>query len=554
MTNWIISNLQFNNWGNPVFKNPDFIVYVKQDVKSVVNNTIVNGQIIKRYNHFPEQDVYQISRGNLTGEINNYKGIFQLIKWDEKGFSIAGDHHGIFKWFVWKNDDAFILTNKLENISSAIDLSVSRKAIIDHCIFNRFVKGRTLWQNVTFSGMAEILEFDAFNKEFTKQNYWDYNELAKQKQSNQDFGEIAKTFQSILKDYLNKLNARKVSVPLTGGLDCRSALAAILDDKYSIQTYTYGHPLSSDTIIGKNTAEKLGLPFTNYHLQDKSLYLDLEQEIFEYGNSLVSSNRAHRLWGVKKETENADVMILGYLGGESVRGLWPDDLIISKAVRKTWEGKENITNIVKEAFNAAGLSNYSKDDLDYAITSLEYFNLKNHQKNYFRFLFEVKSHLHFAQDLYLFQKHTKPLPIFMDLDYLYLLFSSPYNLLNKHSMTKNKLKKLSSPEYNCNIIYRLNKNLAKIKTSNGFSPEEFVKNKYFAYLKRLRQSLKKKKFHANYRFEAWRVDLLRNNMAKDQKFALLPDGNLNGKDEKSLLPYTRVYDLSMFGRFYAEKQ
>ncbi|MCH8569466.1 MAG: hypothetical protein LAT67_14420 [Balneolales bacterium] len=551
---WIISNYKLQHCNqvelsdNTLFIN-DGVVLKKLKTKAFY----LSGFLMPRF------DISEISVESILADHNsekriagNTKGNFILIDFNEDCLRIFNDHIGICKFFWYQSGEQIIVSNSIWSILQEVDTSVNREAVIDHILFNRFTEGKTLWKNIHFSGPATSLSIRSSGFEIRK--YWEYTDIANTGEAGDDFSVIAEKFSLITKQYVDHLRPDRISVPMTGGFDCRSIVASLLNQNIKPVTYTYGHANSSDSEYGKLAADKTGLEFNVHYLGDNANeYLSLRDEILNKGNSLASSHRAHRLFGIKQEAQHADLMFLGYLGGEVIRGLWPDDLIISKAIRLLWENVEP-ESIVDQVFSESYFK-AEQGDIAYAANKLQEYKLETLEASYLKVLFEIKAHQHYAQDINLFNNYITAIPFYLDLDYLQMVFGSKHNFLFKKSMTQNKLKKLDSPLFNSKLISLLYPQLAKVQLGKGFTPYDYLHNRWKVYLQKGARhyfKIKADKHTSNYSYGAWYVNMLeeklakRSDVLKDLFHPVMPPENDKSYTEKELQHYTRIWDLSDF--------
>src|SRR5690606_30584601 len=122
-----------------------------------------------------------------------------------------------------------------------------------------------------------------------------------------------------------------------------------------------------------------------------------------------------------------------------------DDLIVTRFVREMWGRPE-----ARETMVDAHLDHYwiRRDRLDRAelLERLEALSCFQGPPKHdeFRVLFELVAGLHHGQDVNLYGRYVKNVvPFFMDVDYLELLFSSPYSMLHKRNTSRNPLKRLN---------------------------------------------------------------------------------------------------------------
>jgi len=439
------------------------------------------------------------------------KGIFTLIVAENGGFRILSDHLGHKKYFYYLHNGRFIITDNLYVLLKNIEAGISRTAIISHVLLNHYINGLTLFRDVMVNGMAQTVAFDG--RELSFDHYWRPADVISP-QARYNHTDVAQVLGGIIGDYLSYLQIRKPSVAVTGGLDCRLIIAALLDVGCRPTTYTYGHPSSADVRFGRSAARALALPYTNYYVEPTAQwYRPLVEEIWDKGQSLVSLHRAHRLYAVKQEAEKADALFFGYLGGELVRGLSPDDLIVSGYMRRLWEEGKFGREITERAFNDA-FFRYESEDLETAQKILAAVDIDSEYRH-FNYLMRVVAPIHFGQDIMLFGRYRTAVPVFHDVDYLHVLFATDYSMLKQERFPRSFRARLGAPEFHARVLNELNPFMAAIPLSKNYTPAAYLQNKYFTFIsKYIKDKLTAGSYPTNFPYQNWFKDFIREGLQR----------------------------------------
>ena len=563
---WILTNKKnyLPSDGNFIsYTGENYTLYISDgdfDINILNQDTVVliDGYLLPRLNsnilfnkQNPSITIKDLYRRAGKDYINDVKGCFISMILKKNKFIIDSDHFGVKKFFIYENDNTFIISNNIKYIVREIKPDISRYAIIDHVLFNRYINGNTIYKGITFNRPSQRF---IFNGILRRDYYWDYNTLHNSGNNNTTLSEHIYDYKNIVKGYIDHCKYNNISVPLTGGVDCRTIIAALLSFDIKPSSYTYSHPESNDSIYGEHAARALNLQFNVHYLYpDSNEYCTLAKEIWENGNTLVSLHRAHRLYGIKQEAgDKKPLMFLGYMGGDWVRGLWPDDLIISRALRRRWEDNKDVDSIVEDEFKRNYLK-YTKNDIEYGHEVLNKFAHGGEFACFLRYLVQGVAHMHFSQDLNLFERYTIPVPIYMDIDYLYSLFSTEYTFQRTGNMTRNKLKKLRSPEYNSHLLYKLFPASARIPVGNGYTPSLYIRSRYLAFMQKvLYDKFISKKYKKNYTYDAWfntfLINSFHNNEQIDDIFSISMDDILSTviRTEPDAFPFSRYIDIGNY--------
>ena len=175
--------------------------------------------------------------------------------------------------------------------------------------------------------------------------------------------------------------------------------------------------------------------------------------------------------------------------------------------------------------------------------------------NQFHFLLRLKAHIHFAQDLNLFTNYVKQvIPIFMDIDYLQMIFNTKFNLLHKKNLTTNRLMRINAPAFSCALIESLSTKMGEIQLSKGYSPQEYNRNKVSAAIKSRFRKKKERKFSVTFGYQDWYATFFSNHdsVVKDSeeffdvKLAEMTilENSTNLRDESSCMPFSRIIELT----------
>lgn len=560
--NWLVTNFEtkiqkFQNeigFGtSKIFWNDKVSFLQKKDFR-----IWIDGYLTPRYENFEKTKklsqldlVYLLYQEEGENFHKFIKGIFTLLIYDGKSLQIFSDQVGIKKFFYTNKETFFAVSDSLKTLAKLLPkVEVEREALVDHILFNHHVLGKSFVKGISFSTNATKVQVVP---NFQVSNYWKFENLLYNK-SSKPLEKASIFFGKLVNHYLEYFKVKKFSCPVTGGIDCRTILSAIDTNNFDISTYSYGNPKSLDVIYAENLTTKLGLKYKNYDLAEpiEEKYQKLVNEIISNGNALTSIHRSHRLNSVIEESKDNDTMFLGYMGGELARGLFPDDLIISPFVRKTW-GDENLKSSILSSFQEAFFK-YEQSDIDYALERVkELTNWFESPNKYFYFALEMMSEIHFAQDINLFAQHCNyVIPIYLDIDYLEYIFQTDYNLLNRTNMTQNPILRLKGPEFHLKIINDLSPKIAKEKLSKGYSPKDYQSILKLG-LSVLKNRILPQKDESNFTYRNWYKKFIRKyNLNSKSGFFELTNEIVNKEfsTEKTCFNLSRVLEGNLYFKEY----
>ncbi|UCH92178.1 MAG: hypothetical protein JSV88_18020 [Candidatus Aminicenantes bacterium] len=524
MSEWLITNNHIEITGlEPIFNNKLFKLYHKGkgiysfDIAGVKISIIIDGYVLPQLDYADELSRY--TPGALIKElyikyhlrfINYIKGNFIIIIVKDDEFYIFNDRIGIRKFFYYVKDSNFIFSNRFKLLSSNINREVDCENLAIYSLMNQFIDGLTFLKDVFYSRPSSRICFDG---DITFDSYWNCEELLNQKNKKVSYENFSEKFIRIIKSYINYLDPDEISLTLTGGLDSRTILAALLHLGVKPSTFTYGDPYSGDGITAKKVAQACGLDHKNYFVKPSVKWFSgLADKIIDKGNSIAHIHRAHRLFAVEnpnsKKTDN-EILFCGYMGGELLRNFCYDGIVISDFT-KGWineklKRKELIINYLEKCF--LNLDNVDINRIT-KILSRQKFSGVGRRMNEFFLTFLISADNHHAQDLNLFSNYKKyPVPIYLDFDFLELIFGSKFNFFYSKSSHHNYINRINSHELYCHLIYQLFPRLASIPLAKigYYTPKELVEDNRSIFLGKrvVRRIFANQKYPVNFSLDEW---------------------------------------------------
>ncbi len=429
--------------------------------------------------------------------INYSKGTFTLINFSPIGFKIYSDRFGIKKFFYWIDGDKVIFTNDINIITRAIAPQISNESVAVYSLTYHFIGGITLFKNVYYNQPAQIFEFNG--KGITISEYWNPVELIQEKETSSK-KEIVSTLKLCFNQYKAFVDGNSISLSLTAGVDSRIMFSLLSDT--NPHAYTYGQSNSIDCIIAHEIASTIGIEHKVYDFHaTEQLFKEYAKKSVSTGLSLCSLHRAHRLWAIEQESEFANVMFIGTMGGEFVKGVNRDNYIVADFIYKFIENSRNDT--IAKHLTAQGL-NVSQVDIDLLnafFRKQRWFQNPQHADLYV--LSDISTHIHHSQNDTNFSNYLKTvITPYTDIDFLEVLFRSKY-VYYRNRYPKNSFKgRLRNHEFSSDIQCALNYSLAKIPYNSGFKASEYAFSKPLSVvLARIRK--RRYKVTSNFPLKEW---------------------------------------------------
>ena len=419
--------------------------------------------------------------------IKNLKGHFVFLEFENTWFKIYSDYFGIRKYFYWLRGDEFIISNDLKAITEEVGAKPSAENMAVYALTYHFIGGLTAFQDIYYNKPGEVIEFKNGKLHFSQ--YWHAEELLSEKYKT-DIKDIAAAFEQSVDAALEDNRSDRVSLSLTAGVDSRLLFSILLKKDVKLHTYTYGDPHSIDCVFAQKMCNDLGIPHRVHDIRfSGDGFRSLATRVIQEGQSLCSLHRAHRQQAVELESQYADVMFLGTMGGEFIKGANHDDYIISDFV---FEFAQNQSMEILKKYLKKKRVRLERVDCD---ALFEFFRSQNwclHPELVdFYGLVEIAAALHHAQNDMLYSHYfPKVLTPFLDLHYLRILFQSDFHFLAKKRYSSRFRQRLDNHRFAAELQYILNRKLAKYPYNSGFMVQEYRLNPLYAAIRsRIRKKL-----------------------------------------------------------------
>jgi hypothetical protein len=473
---------------------------------------------------------------------------------------------GVRPLFYGQDQGWTVVSNDLETVLRCTNAEFDPVGLASHAVMHHFVEGRTAFRRVRQTAPGAWLRFGA-RTDFGK--HWDASALLEVERQRMSFGDFAERFTEILHHRMGWYRSPAVAMTLTGGLDSRMILAALLKRGVRPQTYTYGSPESADATVAGKVARVLGLQHSvrAWSTQSAEEYGRVARRVVREGDSLAHLHRAHRLAALEEQIEASgrpDVLLVGVLGGESNRGVHLGDLLVTEYVRRRWQRGERPQDLLSELLERYFIRSSEIDiaELSALLESQRLFG-QDAKTNEFYAVFDIICSVHHTRDLALYSRLVPHVyPVFMEEDYLQLLFSSPYSMLYRENMSTNQLRRLDSPELGAQVVTRLSPVLGRIQLSKGYSPREYTMGRaVYVVARTMRKQLRRPR-PANYPYGDWFHRLMESSLARESMRQLDVAFDIGkarrqlavqrpGTDELSWRPYSDLAFADMVAREYS---
>lgn len=432
------------------------------------------------------------------------------VIFDTGSVSVFSDVLGLCKLFYVIDGESIYLSDSIDVLGKSC---LNKNSYMLMSLMHHHTGGNTVYKNVKYLMGGSYIHI---SDKITFGRYWSPQSLYHHYPEKIDAKDLSNMFVEVVRNKLSYNRPKNVTLTLTGGYDSRIILAALLKNQCNPSPYTYGDECSIDNIIASNISRLTGLKHYNYNLRPKGdSEIDLMfRTIIKLSSGMATIHRMHRLFAAKQllvDEPDTEMIFVGHMGGEVMKGIFFDDLITSPYVRRRWQGEDS--SVVAKEILDSNFIKYSNDELGsvlHQIDQEEYWST-DQSYNHLMFSIIVKAGLHHSQDIGIYSNLYKCCePVFLDIDFLELLFRSRYSMVFNEKLMRNPFRRIYGYSLNCDMIKSIYPPLADLPLGKRgmFTPNEYAGNKILLLAKRLWRYHQRHKFALNYSIDHWLTNYL----------------------------------------------
>ncbi|MDO9256308.1 MAG: hypothetical protein Q7U54_12405 [Bacteroidales bacterium] len=487
---------------------------------------VPRNKIFNQYKQFEQYElVYRLYK--KYGEIfaSYIKGFFCIAIIDNDIALLVNDIHSVKRCYIGHKEESTFISNDLKSLSSFINFNFNKNAPIIQATLQHFVKGMTLFDNISYSEPSSIITLNSHN--FVNRKYFSPSDLIKLDRSQTNRKDFIEIFKNSISNYIEYLNPKLISTTLTGGRDTRTILSVLINLGIEPHCFTFGLPTGTDVNTAKIVSNKCGLSFSNHYIEDlnSKTYGSLVNEIISLGKPHINLHRAHRLDAIQKENMiangNLEMVFVGAMGGDYIMGEHFNDYILTEFLRRFLTENTSERIIISDILNKHSVR-FDNNTIDFIIAYLESVELYHNKFNKnveFNLVHNIIGCSHDIQDIDLFLEQSKyVIAPFMDIDIIEALFSSQMSLFSNTRHTKNPFKRLIGGELQCQIIKQFAPKLANVPFANLYTPNDVLGNRYLYILKRIYLQSTKAPTNPTFRYDFWFQDFINEHLTSNEEF------------------------------------
>ena len=327
------------------------------------------------------------------------EGIYTIVILDRerKECSIIVDRYGVYSLFYSKNRDHIILSDAIgEIIARMPEIQLNRESIIEYLAFGFKLGNKTHIVDVHEFEASTIHRIDEA-LDISEQIYWELlGELVENRIPREDF---RKVFNAHVMTATSL--ARRISLPLSGGLDTRTIISALIGKKDNIHCYTHGVRDAEDVKIAQKICNHFNISHSVYELDEewiKTIPTTVERNAEMFNGLGTSLSAMHVKRSYEIEDKKGELLISGNMGNEIWRcwkaerivnsknmedlalGIVRSHSVLPSTIKKVFDGYSDIelVKLLKESVRSVFLkARNCKDLIDY----YQYFMLRSYCSN-----------------------------------------------------------------------------------------------------------------------------------------------------------------------------
>ncbi len=242
----------------------------KSPVSKAETHCWVEGEI---YNLKILREQFSLKKENIAGIIlaaynkdvlkeflNRADGFFCCLIYDaslERLFFVA-DRLGLKPLYLWKENDALMAwSSEIKGLTAfeQFEKNISKENILDFLHCGQYLENTTPFKNINLLPPSSILCIDCKTRKLISiEKYWSWEQI---QTINISYEEAVTRFGVLLKKAVHSRMESEddLCISLSGGLDSRLILAAAIEIKPAIKTFTFGIRNSYEQRIAKKVAK-----------------------------------------------------------------------------------------------------------------------------------------------------------------------------------------------------------------------------------------------------------------------------------------------------------
>lgn len=299
--------------------------------------------------------------------IHDIDGIYSIVIIEKNKCYVIVDRYGIYTLFYRHTLEYWLLSDTLDEILNVSGYpEINESFVIEYMNFGFKLGNKTEFKDIYEFEAGKIYIIDN-QLNMTKKTYWAYRDPARIMKI--DYEAFRTVFNTSLVN--GTQNDKKIVLPLTGGLDTRTILSAILPNSAKLHCYTHGFEHSRDVKVAKRLSKYLNIHHTTYTppkdwIQTLPKYMKNHCDVFRGLTPFLPFAHVFRSYILADGGNH--IFLSGILGNELWRGLHVDLQHYQKsndlpaAILSLFHSDKTSNNLYNH-FNNDSIHNYLKNTI-----------------------------------------------------------------------------------------------------------------------------------------------------------------------------------------------
>jgi asparagine synthase (glutamine-hydrolysing) len=265
--------------------------------------------------------------GEVWGKCQNgnpadWPGHFLLIGFDQvnKSWHIWTNRCGTFHAYYVKTHTGVALSSFSPALTDFTERQLDYEALTGFFTFGFFPQDRTFFKGLKITPPSTQLVVDQVGKQVQQNRLWSWSHTPN---ANISFDDAVDAFAALFHQVIHEqVHDRRVALPISGGLDSRSTIAALKNNQDNTHVWAYSYGYSKDSVetkIASQIAALTSLPFESFTIQPYLFdQLPLVIDCIEGFQDLTQTRQAYITHDL---AQHADFVIAAHLGD-----LWLGDM------------------------------------------------------------------------------------------------------------------------------------------------------------------------------------------------------------------------------------
>jgi len=251
----------------------------------------------------------------------------------------------------------------IEKLPKQYEKKLNIEAAIEFLRTNTLIADKTFIEGIKRISFGHVLSFDKRSGNYQEKEYWklsgDISILSKKDMLNN----LEESFLNTIKKQVK--NSGKIGIHLSGGMDSRNIMGALLRMDIPFKTYTYGVKENLDVQVAKLVSEKLSLNSKFLEWDGVSSFKKNADLHFDLTDGMQSLIHGHGIEIHETEAKEVDTILYGH---------FLDFFIQGHMYNKNFEGKktERTNEYLYQLFNGGPCSIMRGDTIEHKMLTNNY--------------------------------------------------------------------------------------------------------------------------------------------------------------------------------------